>query len=53
MRFRLAPRSMTFDDLELLGLCVQILLEFRVISQILGQQRATNEDSDSATVVNH
>jgi len=33
MRFRLAPRSMTLDDLEPLD--VRILGEFRVILQIL------------------
>jgi len=32
MRFRLAPRLMTLDDLELLQ--VRIFSEFRVISQI-------------------
>jgi len=32
MRFRLTPRSMTLDDLELLY--VRIFSEFRVISQI-------------------
>jgi len=32
MRFQLAPRSMTLDDVELL--LVGIFLEFRVISQI-------------------
>jgi len=36
MSFRLTPRSMTMDDLELLE--VQILSEFRVISRF---QKAT------------
>ena len=48
MRFRLAPRSITLDDLELL--LVRIFLEFRVISQIWEATTAKRMKTDlSAT----
>ena len=48
MRFRLAPRSMTLDDLELSK--VRIFSEFRVISQIWEATTAKRMKIDRYTV---